>query len=436
MEENKMDISDTYVFSPNAKVITNQDKTVVVNRRSGLWMKIPTQCYEILSTAEERHYTLYELYSTLHDEEDRQYMKTIIENLSSAELLVDSHYTVPVHNNISKVYFLLTHRCNLRCRHCCMDSGLITEHDYLSYENIIHGINEIASLNPEIVVFSGGEPLLRTDIFDIADYAVEKCNLNLHLITNGTLITEDNVISICKYFKAVSISIDGVDEESCSIIRGKGTYNKVITAINLLKKYGMTTISLSLEEIVRNQHYTSEFYNLCQTLGVSPAVRVFAEDGRGTENYNKLVEDYKKYYTRYPVDQGDMTYNSPQMYVSDKKIKVCNCLAAIDNISVNFNGDIFPCNLLCDKKYKIGNICDDQLLELLSTERIKNSEAYENLKGIQPDIHPKCKLCKVNLFCHTCPHTAEFLWNHEDKFQAYCSARKKPLYQLIWNEDI
>lgn len=350
-----MDSSATYVFSPNAKVIINQDQTVMVNRCSGLWMKMPTQCYEILSTVEERNYTLNELYSMLHDEEDRQYMKTIIENLFSIKLLVDRHHAIPNRNNISKVYFLLTHRCNLRCRHCCMDSGLLTERDYLSFENIIHGLKEIASLNPEIVVFSGGEPLLRPEIFDIADYAVEKCNLNLHLITNGTLITEDNVKNICKYFKAVSISIDGVDEESCSIIRGKGTYNIVITAINLLKKYGMTTISLSLVEIVRNQHYISEFYTLCKTLGVSPAVRVFAEDGRGTENYNKLAEDFQKYYTRYPVNQGHMTENAPQMYASNKKVKACNCLAAFDNISINFNGDIFPCNLLCDKKYKIWN---------------------------------------------------------------------------------
>lgn len=431
-----MDISATYVFSPNAKVILNQDQTVIVNRCSGLWMKIPTQCYEILSTAEERNYTLDELYSMLQDEEDRQYMKTIIENLYSIKLLVDRYHAIPNRNNISKVYFLLTHRCNLHCRHCCMNSGQITEHDYLSFENIKHGLKEIASLNPEIVVFSGGEPLLRPEIFDIADYAVEKCNLNLHLITNGTLITEDNVKNICKYFKAISISIDGIDEESCSIIRGKGTYNKVITAINLLKKYGMTTISLSLVEIIRNQHYISEFYTLCQTLGVTPAVRVFAEDGRGTENYNKLAEDFKRYYTRYPVNQGHTTENSPQMYASDKKIKACNCLAAIDNISINFNGDIFPCNLLCDKKYKIGNILDTPLSELLLTDQLLCTDAYENLKSIQPDVHPECKSCKVNLFCHTCPYTAEFLWSHKDKFQAYCLARKKPLYQLIWNEDI
>ena len=40
-----MDVSATYVFSPDAKVIINQDQTVVANRFSGLWMKIPTQCY-------------------------------------------------------------------------------------------------------------------------------------------------------------------------------------------------------------------------------------------------------------------------------------------------------------------------------------------------------------------------------------------------------
>lgn len=81
----------------------------------------------------------------------------------------------------------------------------------MTFENIIHGLKEIASLEPKTVVFSGGEPLLRPEIFDIADYAVEKFNLNLHLITNGTLITEENVNNICKYFKAVSISIDGIN---------------------------------------------------------------------------------------------------------------------------------------------------------------------------------------------------------------------------------
>ena len=90
----------------------------------------------------------------------------------------------------------ITRRCNLKCVHCRSSSELeAKEHPDFSFEEATRALDDISSYAKPVVVLSGGEPLLRDDVFDIAAYGTEK-GLRMCLATNGTLVTEETCAKI------------------------------------------------------------------------------------------------------------------------------------------------------------------------------------------------------------------------------------------------
>ena len=106
------------------------------------------------------------------------------------------------------------------------------------------------------------------------------------LSTNGTFINDKNVDILAKCAYKIDISLDGVDEESCSIVRGPGVFDKVINNVKLLKNTGFEKISLSMAVSDKNKHLETEFNKLNELLGTTPLVRAFTPVGRGKDNRN------------------------------------------------------------------------------------------------------------------------------------------------------
>jgi heme b synthase len=101
-------------------------------------------------------------------------------------------------------------------------------------------MDEIAAFSSPIIILTGGEPLLREDIFDIAGYGNKK-GLRMVLATNGTLLTEEMVKKMRQVgIRRVSVSIDGRDRESHDAFRGvPGAFDEALRGIDLLKKGGL-----------------------------------------------------------------------------------------------------------------------------------------------------------------------------------------------------
>jgi len=120
----------------------------------------------------------------------------------------------------------LTNNCNKNCIWCGARAGL---NQNLSYSDVISSIDKY---KPRELAITGGEPLLREDLFQIIDYCKSK-NIKVTLCTNGTLITED----IAKKLNAdiINISIDGIETIHDSI-RGSGSFAEVLDGLSNLKK--------------------------------------------------------------------------------------------------------------------------------------------------------------------------------------------------------
>jgi radical SAM protein with 4Fe4S-binding SPASM domain len=137
------------------------------------------------------------------------------------------------------VVFSATKRCNLKCCHCYADSPDGTAEPELSTEQAYALIDDLAAFGCPVVLFSGGEPLLRADMPDLMAYAVSK-KMRVTLSTNGTLISE----SMARRLKTVGltyagISLDGLAAAHDNFRRVEGAFDKALAGIRACRKAGI-----------------------------------------------------------------------------------------------------------------------------------------------------------------------------------------------------
>lgn len=192
----------------------------------------------------------------------------------------------------------ITRRCNLRCVHCRSSSEMeIQGHPDFPTEEAYRVIDDIVSYASPVMVLSGGEPLVRKDVFDIARYGTDK-GLRMCLATNGTLVNEE----VCEKIKAsgiriVSLSLDGSTADVHDDFRNqKGAFEGTLNAARLFKKHGIEFI-INSSFTKRNQEEIEKVYRLAKELGATAwYMFMIVPTGRGEEIMNELItkEDYDK----------------------------------------------------------------------------------------------------------------------------------------------
>jgi radical SAM protein with 4Fe4S-binding SPASM domain len=129
-----------------------------------------------------------------------------------------------------------TNRCNLSCLHCYSKSTL-DEVDTLSTQQIKKTILQMKENGVKFIIFSGGEPLTRKDLFDIANFCKEQ-GIITYLSSNGLYFTKSNIKKITQTFNYVGVSIDG-DEPTHDYFRGlKGAFRETLKAVLLANQTG------------------------------------------------------------------------------------------------------------------------------------------------------------------------------------------------------
>ncbi len=138
------------------------------------------------------------------------------------------------------VFWEVTKGCNLRCIHCRATATELTSPADLSTARALDIITQLSEFANPILVLSGGEPLYRTDIFQLAKFGTER-GLRVALATNGTLVTKEIARKIVDSgVKRVSISLDGVNAATHDTFRGiPGAFDAAIYGFRNLKEIGM-----------------------------------------------------------------------------------------------------------------------------------------------------------------------------------------------------
>ena len=149
-------------------------------------------------------------------------------------------YSSVLPDTLRMVAWETTRSCNLACVHCRASALSGPYEGELSESRSLQLLDEIAAVGKPVVILTGGEPLLRQDIFRLAAYG-DGLGLRMVLATNGTLVTDDTARKmIDSGIKRVSVSIDGMDAASHDAFRGQpGAFAGAMAGIEAMKKTGM-----------------------------------------------------------------------------------------------------------------------------------------------------------------------------------------------------
>ncbi|MBF0203801.1 MAG: heme b synthase [Desulfamplus sp.] len=311
-----------------------------------------------------------------------------------------------------------TRRCNLSCVHC-----RATAEDHV-YENELDTaaamtlMDQIRETGQPIIILTGGEPLLRPDIFEIAAYGT-KIGLRMVMAPNGTMITSTNAIKMKESgIKRISISLDGATKESHDRFRGiEGAFAGALNGIRLAKEVGLefqinTTITkTNLEEIPK-------ILLLAQSLGaVAHHIFLLVPTGRGKYIVDQEI-DAKEYEQtlNWFYDQKDKTslqlkatcaphyYRILRQRAKDEGKKVTfeshgldavtrGCLAGTGFCFISHIGEVQTCGFL---DVKCGDITRSTFKEVW-----ENSEVFKNLRNFN-DLEGKCGICEYRKVCGGC----------------------------------
>jgi heme d1 biosynthesis radical SAM protein NirJ len=137
------------------------------------------------------------------------------------------------------VIWNLIRRCNLTCKHCYSISADKDFPGELSTEEVFAVMDDLKAFSVPVLILSGGEPLLRPDIFEISHRA-KAMGFYTGLSTNGTLIDENNIDEIAAVaYDYIGISIDGIKETHDRFRRKQGAFDAAMAGLRLCKRNGM-----------------------------------------------------------------------------------------------------------------------------------------------------------------------------------------------------
>lgn len=297
---------------------------------------------------------------------------------------------------LNYVYYAITDGCNLRCPYCYASSEKCLPGELDTAESL-DLVSQAAELGARTMVFTGGEPMLRKDLFQVVEHA---CALGLraNIITNATMIrTAQTARRFAELFGQVTVSLDGGTAETHDRTRGKGSFARTRKAIGLLNEAG---VQPAINHIVTSDNIDEleDFASFLEGIEVH-SVRLMNHNdlGRGAgDAYDFGWSDHlrvQELVWTSPV-AGKLKPDGPRP-VSPCSVKG-NCGMGGNEIYVDSLGDVYPCKLITDQQAHAGNIRRQRLSEIFAGPvlgAMRRSTVYGG------EFHADCEKCYIKANC-------------------------------------
>jgi heme b synthase len=321
-------------------------------------------------------------------------------------------------SNLSMIAWEVTRSCNLNCIHCRAAASRGPYPGELSTEKSFQLIDEIAAMSSPVIILTGGEPLLRPDIFDIAAYGTGK-GLRMVMATNGTLVDEATAKKMIKSgIKRVSVSLDGKDAPSHDAFRGEiGAFTGALNGIEAMKRAGME-FQINTTVTTANIKQLKEILDLAIRLGaVAHHIFLLVPTGRGRDLAEQAITaaDYEETLMWFHKESVNCSIQlkatcAPHYFriMHQNKVKSAEpkkkagghfhestrgCLGGISFCFISHVGQVQPCGYL---ELDSGNVQKQSFAEIW-----ENSEVFRNLHDLSK-YGGKCGRCEFIKICGGC----------------------------------
>ncbi|HTY74301.1 MAG TPA: radical SAM protein [Candidatus Nanoarchaeia archaeon] len=320
----------------------------------------------------------------------------------------------------------LTRKCNLKCSHCYINATTKELDGELTTEESKNLIDQISEVSRPLLILSGGEPLLRKDVYELIQYGTKK-GLRMGLGSNGGLIDIKAARALKEAgIKTVSISIDSNIPQQHDEFRGvAGSWNKAIGAIKALVENGvLVQVNTTLTQ--QNYGQIDDIMTLVEDIGVENFHLFFlVPTGRGAKMadispamYESMIKNTFAKTIKHKLNVRPSC--APQfMRIAkamdlDMKQWIRGCIAGMYYCRIYPNGDVTPCPYL---PVRLGNIRETSFKNIWF-----NSPIFKNLRN-PACLKGKCSECSYKTVCGGCRARAYGL---SSEFIDFCGDLHEP----------
>lgn len=302
----------------------------------------------------------------------------------------------------------LTERCNLSCPHCYIDSigpYLKTPNPELSSGEALSVIDGLHAINPRLMlVLSGGEPMLRDDIFDIVEYANRRGFITV-MGSNGTLLTEEKIRALKDAgLKGLGISIDSPSPVSHDLFRGsEGAWKLSVNALRHAREAGIETqVDVTLTDknwgeiedfiefgVAHEAKAVNFFFLVCTGRAMKTDI--------STVNYDaalKVIARLSARERRLMVRARCAPHIYRVLYEDGASISpgTRGCLAGRYYMRIDHEGNVTPCPYM---PFAAGNVRGQSLLSIW-----ESADSFISLRD--GSYNGRCRICEYAEICGGC----------------------------------
>ena len=319
----------------------------------------------------------------------------------------------------------VTYTCNLRCIHCLSDSGPKRKGE-LSTEECFQVIDALAAMKVFQFNIGGGEPFMRPDFLELMDYAHQKGMVTC-ISTNGTLIDKAIARRLDNKLVYIQVSLDGATPASNDAIRGRGSFHKVIQALQCLHQ---RDIEVSINTVLTRRSFSEldQLKELAASFGAKLRVSRFRPSGRGKNSWTQLNLDRQQLLSfskwlaeNLAVSTGDSFFSVATEERRSLGLNMCGACKLTCCLSPM--GEVYPCAFLQEAEFLAGKLPQDSFDAVW-----QNSPVFSSFRQLEIK---SCESCQRFDLCHGgCPaiayHTQRKLGLPDPGCLANC-VKEKPL---------
>lgn len=286
----------------------------------------------------------------------------------------------------------LTYACNLQCVHCLSSSGMRDPRE-LTTEQAKAVLDELRDMQVFYINIGGGEPMVRRDFFEILEHA-QRCNIGVKFSTNGAFISAESArrLSAMNYLD-IQISLDGADRETNDRVRGDGSYDTAIEAMEHLRAANFGPFKISVVMTRHNVSQLDDFKALADSYGAQLRITRLRPAGRGADTWNELhpTNDQQRVIYDWLIRHGENVLTGDSFFhlnafgESLPGLNLCGAgrvVCLIDPL-----GDVYACPFVIHDEFKAGSVLDDGGFKAVWT----TSELFTSLR--EPESPGACASC-------------------------------------------
>ena len=338
----------------------------------------------------------------------------------------------------------ITNTCNLTCSYCMNSSGPLID-DELNIDECLKVADQIADLGLFNVWIGGGEPLMKKGIEKVLR-RLKQNNVKIILATNGILLKNQKYIDlVAETCTEINISIDGIDQTQHSSLRGAGAkLEHSINAIKLIKeKYPHIYVTALTVIHKGNLSLVPQIIDFCYEIGCDKWTHdeLYAL-GRGS-TMSKIILSHDGYDDLYSMVTKKADEYKGRMIVEDYvrmhrlpepgKVKpFYGCVAGNQEISIQYDGSVYPCQKLQYDKYYCGNVKDKSLRQIWEENPILIWLRHRNIEKTECS---GCTIFSLGQCNGGCLAEKEIVFQRHDTRDPLCP-ENRGTYETILNDPL